>query len=77
MLSETLRKQRHGRVGLSWYCDETYLKVKGRWTSLSRAIDQDGNLVNVYLSETRARAEPKVRQAYTRRRYDELRGQSS
>jgi transposase-like protein len=56
VLSETLRKHRHGRVGRSWYADETYLKVKGRWTYLYRAIDRDGNLVNVYLSETRDRA---------------------
>ena len=56
MLSETLRKHRRGRVGRSWYCDETYLKVKGRWTYLYRAIDWDGNLVDVYLSATRDRA---------------------
>src|SRR6185295_19601189 len=29
VLSETLRKHRRGRVGRSWYCDKTYLKVKG------------------------------------------------
>src|SRR5215831_13925809 len=56
ILSETLRKHRRGRVGRSWYTDETYLKVKGRWTYLYRAIDRDGNLVDVYLSETRDRA---------------------
>ena len=36
-LSETLRKQRRGKVGASWYADETYLRVKGRWTYLYRA----------------------------------------
>jgi len=56
VLTETLRKHRRGRVGRSWYCDETYLKVKGCWTYLYRAIDRDGNLVDVYLSETRDRA---------------------
>jgi len=56
VLSETLRKHRRGRVGRSWYCDETYLKVKGRWTYLYWAIDRDGNLVDIYLSETRDRA---------------------
>jgi len=56
VLNETLRKHRRGRVGRSWYCDETYLKVKGRWTYLYRAIDRDGNLVDVYLSERRDRA---------------------
>lgn len=30
VLSETLRKHRRGKVGRSWYCDETHLKVKGR-----------------------------------------------
>jgi putative transposase len=38
VLSDTLRKHRRGKVGRSWYCDETYLKVKGRWTYLYRAI---------------------------------------
>src|SRR4029453_8230040 len=51
VLSETLRKQRCGKVGQSWYCDETYLKVKGRGVSPYRAIDRDGNLVDVMLSE--------------------------
>jgi putative transposase len=31
LLSETLRKHRRGRIGPSWYADETYSKVKGRW----------------------------------------------
>ena len=56
VLSETLRKHRRGRVGRSWYCDETYLKVRGRWVYLYRGIDRDGNLVDVYLSERRDRA---------------------
>ena len=37
-LSETLRKQRRGKVGASWYADETYLRVKGRWTYLYRGV---------------------------------------
>ena len=51
VLSETLRKHRRGQVGRGWYCDETYLKVKGRGVYLYRAIDRDGNLVDVLLSE--------------------------
>jgi len=31
LLGEALRKQRHGIVGDSWYVDETYIKVQGRW----------------------------------------------
>jgi transposase-like protein len=38
VLSEMLRKHRRGRIGSSWYVDETYIKVKGRWTYLYRAI---------------------------------------
>ena len=56
VLSETLRKQRRGKVGRSWYCDETYLKVKGRGVYLYRAIDRDGNLVDVLLSERQDQA---------------------
>jgi putative transposase len=40
-------------AGRSWYVDETYIKVAGQWQYLYRAIDRDGNLVDVYLSETR------------------------
>ena len=30
-LAENLRRRRRGTVGRSWYVDETYLKVHGRW----------------------------------------------
>src|SRR4051812_17027050 len=40
-------------VGRSWHVDETYLKVHGRWCYLYRAIDRDGNLVDVLFSEHR------------------------
>jgi putative transposase len=36
--------------------DETFLKVKGRSVYLYRAIDRDGNLVDVLLSEKRDKA---------------------
>src|SRR4051812_16384435 len=38
-LAEELRRRRRGKVGRSWYVDETYLKVHGRWCYLYRAID--------------------------------------
>src|SRR3954452_1977464 len=41
-----------------WHIDETYLKVAGAWCYLYRAID--GNLVDVYLSETRDMAAAKA-----------------
>lgn len=48
-----MRQRRRGKIGRSWYVDETYLKVAGQWQYLYRAIDSDGNLVDVYLSPTR------------------------
>jgi putative transposase len=56
LLSERLRKLRRGRIGPSWNTDETYIKVKGCWTYLYRAIDRAGNLVDVLLSERRDKA---------------------
>ncbi len=53
MITEKLRAKRRGRAGPSWYVDETYIKVKGCWVYLYRAIDRDGNLVDTMLSETR------------------------
>src|SRR4029453_1847902 len=44
------------KVRCSWYCHETYLKVKGRGVYLYRAIDRDGNLVDVLLSERQDQA---------------------
>ena len=44
LLTERLRAKRRGRGGVSWYTDETYVKVQGRWCDLYRAIDREGNL---------------------------------
>ncbi|MCM8735749.1 DDE-type integrase/transposase/recombinase [Azospirillum sp. A1-3] len=44
LLANALRQRRRGKVGRSWYVDETYLKVAGQWQYLYRAIDSDGNL---------------------------------
>ncbi len=55
-LADGLRRRRHGRGGARgrhWHVDETYLKVRGRWAYLYRAIDRDGNLVDTMLSEHR------------------------
>src|SRR5438128_3794710 len=52
-MAEQLRAKRCGQVGRSWYVDETYVNVKGKWCYLYRAIDRDGNLVDSMLSEKR------------------------
>jgi transposase-like protein len=56
VLTDALRQRRHGRSGASrrnWHVDETYLRVRGRWCYLYRAIDRAGNLVDTMLSEYR------------------------
>jgi transposase-like protein len=39
--------------GASWQVDETYVKVKGKWKYLYRAITKSGDTVDFYLSHTR------------------------
>src|SRR5215471_16524419 len=41
-LAEELRRSRKGKVGRSWYLDETYIRVHGQWKYRYRAIDRDG-----------------------------------
>ena len=55
-LAGELRQRRSGKGGAGrrhWHVDETYLKVRGRWAYLYRAIDRDGDLVDTMLSERR------------------------
>src|SRR6476661_5989632 len=56
VLAGELRQWRWGKSGArsrQWHVDETYLKVRGRWCYLYRAIDRDGQLVDTMLSEHR------------------------
>jgi transposase-like protein len=40
-------------VSAKWHVDETYIKVRGRWTYLYRAIDSNGDTVEFWFSERR------------------------
>jgi putative transposase len=53
LLAARLRAKRRGQHRTKWHADETSLRVDGRWCSLYRAIDREGNLVDVLLGERR------------------------
>lgn len=40
------------KLALSWRVDETYIRVKGKWAYLYRALDKDDNTIDFYLSST-------------------------
>jgi len=52
LYKEAARSHRH-RVGVRWAVDETYIRLAGRWVYAYRAIDEHGQVIDVYLSETR------------------------
>jgi transposase-like protein len=61
--AETCEKRWHRLerpVGGSWRADETYIKVRGQWMYLYRAVDAHGNTVEFYLSRTRGIAAAKA-----------------
>jgi hypothetical protein len=41
------------RAGTSWRVDETYVKIKGRWTYLYHAVDKEGKTVEFLLRAKR------------------------
>jgi transposase-like protein len=54
LLAEAARPCRHA-VGNRWRVDETYVKVAGAWRYVYRAIDQTGQVIDVFVSPRRDR----------------------
>jgi transposase-like protein len=52
LLAEAARPCRHA-VGDRWRVDETYVKVAGQWRYVYRAIDQFGQVIDVFVSPRR------------------------
>ena len=50
---EAAFRRRKRPVGLSWRLDETYIRVKGAWKYLSRAVDKHGHTIDFLLTEQR------------------------
>ena len=51
-LEKSVRKNKPS-VGKSWGMDETYIKVKGQWKYLYRAVDKEGQTVDYLLTAKR------------------------
>ena len=52
LLLDEARPCRHA-VGNRWFVDETYVKVAGKWRYVYRAVDQHGQVIDVYVSKER------------------------
>src|SRR5713101_3640891 len=48
-------RSRQRPVGRSWRLDETYVKIKGQWAYLYRAVDKDGQTIDFLLTPQRDR----------------------
>ena len=52
LLEEAFHRRKRP-VWVSWRMDETYIKVKGQWRSLYRAVDKHGQTIDFLLTEQR------------------------
>ena len=52
LLADAARFARHS-PGDRWFVDETYVKVNGVWRYVYRAVDQDGQVIDVLVSARR------------------------
>src|ERR1700722_5933192 len=58
-MEKRLRWYYRTNFDLTWHVDETYVKIKGEWKYLYRAIDKGGRTIDFYLSHTRNSAAAK------------------
>jgi putative transposase len=55
-LIDTKVMARKKPIGMNWRMDETYIKVKGRWMYLYRAVDTDANTIDFLFRKNRDKA---------------------
>ena len=47
-------KRRQGRLGDTWHLDEVFIKIQGERQCLWRAVDQDGDVIDILVQPRRA-----------------------
>ncbi len=52
LLIDAARPRRHA-VSNRWFVDETYFKIAGTWRYVYRAVDQHGQVIDVFVSKRR------------------------
>ena len=48
-------RRRRGRQGDTWYLDEVFVKIQGRQQYLWRAVDEDGDVIDILVQSRRNR----------------------
>ena len=48
-------RSRRGRQGDTWYLDEVFVKIQGRQQYLWRAVDEDGDVIDILVQSRRNR----------------------
>ena len=48
-------KRREGRLGGTWYLDEVFVNIRGQRQYLWRAVDQDGDVIDILVQSRRDR----------------------
>ncbi len=48
-------RRRRGRMGDTWYLDELFVKIHGRQQYLWRAVDEDGDVIDILVQSRRNR----------------------
>jgi putative transposase len=48
-------KKRQGRLGKTWHIDEGFVTIQGEQQYLWRAVDQDGNVIDILMQRRRNR----------------------
>ena len=46
-------KRRHGRLGDTWHLDEVFIRINGQQHYLWRAVDQDGDVIDILVQPRR------------------------